>query len=80
MNPYDDPEVQFSFPFERIPFGPALSDWTVMTLDEFENGGRLMLPIKVPILSGTQATYNLEMVKAENSPHLFFQRKITMRQ
>ena len=53
MNPYDDPEVQFSFPFERIPFGPALSDWTVMTLDEFENGGRLMLPIKVPILSGT---------------------------
>ena len=53
MNPYDDPEVQFSFPFERIPFGPALSDWTVMTLDEFENGGRLMLPIKVPILPGT---------------------------
>lgn len=50
VNGFDCPEVTFPFDIDFIPHGPALSNWTVMTLDEFWSGGRFDLPILIPQL------------------------------
>ena len=51
-NRFDTPEVTFPFEIDFIPHGPALSEWTVMSLDDYWNNGRFQLPIEIKMLPG----------------------------